>query len=136
MKQSDVKWSREAFISTLPKKCLKCCRVGVSVKSRILEKHLGFGTKSVIRLTAICLNYDCQAMYAQQSSDDEWCGQGYTCGRGEVIFVHSLPYHISLGGEAGRILSDNDFAKPLTAGIDFIEVVGYRGETHRLFLTM
>ena len=58
------------------------------------------------------MNRDCGAVYAQQPRDGRRYGRGFFYGRGEVTFVNTLPYHISLGGEVATVLSKDDFAKP------------------------
>jgi hypothetical protein len=63
-------------------------------------------------MVAICMNLECGAVHAQQPPNGTHHGQGFILGRSDVIFVTTVPYHVSLGGEVGRILSEDNFAKP------------------------
>lgn len=104
------RWSRAAFLVSLPKCCLKCQREGVIYTSKDLvrEEKYGQTTLADVRV-AICTNTGCGAVFAQRSSQASHDENGFRYCRTEVVFVNTLPYHVSLGGEVSRILAENDF---------------------------
>lgn len=100
---------REAFMRTLPKRCLKCHREGVMWKDvdLVCDEQ---GTTLSMYMVAVCTNYqDCGAVYAQQPKDGTRYGAGFKYCRNDVIFVDTLPYHISLGGAVSDILSSGRY---------------------------
>ncbi len=106
-------WTRRAFISSLPKCCLKCHREGVLWTDRETIRESGSGCTTIIRNVAICMKSDCGAVFTQINGAEEGKNNsGFRCGRSEVIFVRSLPYHISLGGIVSEVLNRDNFAKP------------------------
>lgn len=106
------KWTRGAFIHSLPKRCLKCYREGVTYKDRKLVRSVPGYQTTLVHMTATCMHRDCGAVFAQQPSDGPRYGTGFMCGRTEVVFVDTLPYHVSLGGRVAKILAEGNFAKP------------------------
>jgi len=110
MTHQPARWTREAFICTLPRACLKCHHKGVICTDKdLVRQEDGHTTTLALYRVAICMNRECSAVYAQQPHDGTRYGSGFTYGRSEVIFVDTLPYHIPLGGEVGRILDRNAF---------------------------
>ena len=115
MARDDPKWTRGAFISSLPKRCLKCHRTGVIYDHREIVRETQGGQSVIMCMVAFCMNGDCHAAFAQRDEGDESRDlTGYKTGRADVTFVNSLPYHISLGGRVSEILSEDDFVKPGT----------------------
>ncbi|MGE5540947.1 MAG: hypothetical protein ACM3TU_01535 [Bacillota bacterium] len=116
---NEVKWTRDAFISSLPKHCLKCFREGVSVKDRKLVCEVPGYNSEEHRTVAACMHSDCGAVFAQYEENENvsYLRRHKLC-RSEVIFVRTLPYHIPLGGRTSQLLDENDFVKPGTMIMD------------------
>ena len=96
-------WTREAFIKSLSKHCLHCHKEGVLYTfEEIVREH---DNAHVQCLVAVCTQ--CDAVYAQNPTDarNTYIGR-FKCHKSDVVFVDTLPYHVPLGGEVGKILSE------------------------------
>jgi len=113
MDQNRPKWTRRAFIESLPKLCLSCHYGNVLWTDRKTIRRNGGSCTEIKRMVAICMNFKCGAVYTQMDKEEEGkILSGFFCDRTEVIFVRTLPYHISLGGAVSMILDRDNFAKP------------------------
>lgn len=110
MTESKRKWSRAAFLASLPKCCLKCQREGIIYTSKNLVRAEEHGQTTLVDIQiAICTNTECRAVFAQRSPQMIHDENDFKYCRADVVFVDTLPYHVSLGGEVSKILAENDF---------------------------
>lgn len=108
-----TKWTREAFLNSLPRHCLGCMRQGVIYTDRDLVREEKYGQSILaMQMVAICCRPDCGAVYAQQPASGPRIGPGYRYGREEIRLVTHLPFHVPLGGRVSEILDKGDFVLP------------------------